>query len=521
MDERHDHDIDPPEQSRPESEDPFDPHLCVIEGLVMTYYADPARRTGPLTLTGEPVEPPAKRRLLNIKWMFGLSGLALAACITAAVLLFSTSDAAFADVDVIRGLARQPLVFPNFDPAVRADPNEYQRRMVEIHDLRIRRDDAVHRFKVGTLTPRGINDDLLHAWSGVYRRLRDIGEFDEAGREARALVALIDRNPSLIPYRAVALNDVALVAYHIRDLNEAEKWFLASIQQREIDQQTLRAKNRWDEFHPDALLFAIRDLIPICLNLSALELARAAETTPPVKTKPGPAPVSAARQWIVRAEADFRKYLLGACGPNSISHSPNASVAELFFSLPPDFQSPPESTTDSQVREFQTRFHGFSPNSTLNVLLRRFQLAAATVALAESDTAAAAKLLADGRRIPYWPIRDESRLDFHEPLLAARIAIAAGRFDEPLQHLEEAAQHTGPPVVSNDVANARPIPPARVAELAALRGACLLAKDENDPEGRRLVKESLEAWTALSKNLTGKNRSEFEKQFENWEDLIR
>lgn len=225
-----------------------------------------------------------------------------------------------------------------------------------------------------------------------------------------------------------------------------------------------------------------------------------------------------ARKWLQLSDRAFRTYFAAVCDAGGTTCPADGDALAAFNAIPPVFQAPPERMSDDEHAHFAAEFKGFVPSTGLNTKLHAHLYFTACLALAEGKVSTANQTLSAAKNVSIFYCTDEDRLDFYEPLLAARIAIAEKRYQDALDHTSEAEKHTDLPPCS-DIANKRPIARARIAELTLLKGVALLGLDEKSAEGAHLVEKAMAVPVKLSLGMPSEHREAFLEQFEVWQRL--
>jgi len=442
-------------------------------------------------------------------WRASLGSVAAAAVLVfAAVAFFQYAQPARADEALLRQIAIRLVFLPIADPFVSDDPSALASRLAEIDQLKVERDQFL-RFAASSSdfeARQKANHDTMQPWHGVYRRLRDIGRFDEAIIEAQKLIAYIQadtdlRNPHG-PLKST-LADLGNIYLAMSDFANARAAYAASIAER---QEYVRVTSLDPPEHPDNIGNPIQTLVPLYWSMSNVAIAEDN--------------LGEAREWMDRGDEAFLGYFAGICCSNGIDIPDNAGLVAAYRAAPRECQTPLEHPSEAQLAAFAATYHGWKPNSGLVTKLRAHLYYKARLALAEGNTAQAQYELDAGRTVAYYACHDEDRLDFNEPLLAARIAIAEKRYREASALIAEAEQHTGLPSCS-DQANNRPIVSARIAELTLLKGVALLGLNQSDEEAAHLIEQALAVPEKLAAGLPVEQRKTFLSQFVEWTKLAR
>jgi len=360
---------------------------------------------------------------------------------------------------------------------------------------------------------------IMFAWTRVYRPLRDLGRFGEAIAEIqRALAYAGGENPLQEPWpswQAPCLNELALTLEAMGDYEGACRVHLESV---ELRKAALKAESGYvgDPDIPDlppsqhaARQFYGGDLVPPYLRLSWLAVLRSGRDGLPE-----------ARQWQAKAELQFRRFFAWVCAANEIPLPPEATLLDAFARSPADFQQPDESWFLDAQRAALTAYHGFDPNPGVVAWLRCCLFNAARLQRVAGDYAAAAATLEQLASIRAYPCCDEWRLDFYEPLEAARVSLLQGRYAVALKHLEVAGQTSGPRECpfEKDL-NENPVGPLALAEVELLHGVALLGAGRDEKAARELIREAIAVRDSMAGGFTGEAYTDFLRQFRTWDEL--
>jgi tetratricopeptide (TPR) repeat protein len=443
-------------------------------------------------------------------WRAGIGGLAAAAVVVFAVVsFFQHTPSARADDTLLRAAALTFVWLPDIDPFLSDNPAALQAQLDEIEDYKRQRDEILRKAAAAPTAQARANasDPGYFPWARAYRLLRDIGRFDEALAEADACLKFMDdigypHGPST--WYCVVLGDLGNIYMAAADFPKAREAFLASIDIRIEGDEQLARRDNWASDFPQRFTSPVHSLTPLYRSMVLLCIAEGK--------------FEEAHQWCQKADDALRDYFGAICRANGIAVPDGADALTAFQATPPIFQNPPASLTQDEASRYEAQYRGFAPTIQDVTKLREYLLVSARLALAEERISAAEETLRMARAVPYSGCHDESRLDFNEPLLAARIAIAQGRYESALASIDQAQLHTGPPDCS-DIANERPIAPARLAELTLLKGAALLGLDEKSAEGAQLVEKALAVPHKLAAGLPPEQREAFMKRFEPWQKL--
>jgi len=435
-------------------------------------------------------------------WRPGIGGLAAAAVIVFAVVtFFQRTQTARADDALCRRVALQLMFLPIADPFISDDPSALAARLDEIDQLKAERDRFL-RLAADAPDEKArnqANSTAMQPWHGVYRRLRDLVRFDDAIREALSLVEYIRSDANLRnphgPLKS-ALADLGNIYLAMSDFANARAAYAASISER---QEYVRVTRLIPPDHPDNVGNPIQTLVPLYWSMNNVAIAEGT--------------LAEAREWMNRADEAFRVYFTGICLSNGIDLTAETDAVTALRATPHFFRFPPENPTEEQTAGFAATYRGWKPNAVFVTKLRAHLYYKARLALAEGDTRRAQQELDAGRTVAYYACHDEDRLDFNEPLVAARIAIAEKLYQDASAHISEAEQHSGLPACS-DLANRRPISTARLAELTFLKAVARLGHNPADEEGERLLERGLKVVDALAAEIPEPTRAAFVKQFD-------
>jgi len=430
------------------------------------------------------------------RWAIG-SGLAAAVLVIAiGILTLKTGEQEV--LAAIRAVAQQPTITgAGFDTIV-PRPGEtieqaFARGLREAEAARERLTECLER--AATLSGRAQRDavaETFHAFTHVYRPLRDLGQWEQALQLARqALDYAQGNNPSNqadIVWTSIYLDDIASIYVPIGEFEQARRTYEQSIAVREqIVEQDVIGRRQAPGYQPDwnrATRIQHRALrvTPLYWRLSYLATLEG--------------DLVEARRWLAVAEKCLYDYFAGVCAAaaevEGCEPPDLPTLLDAYLAAPEEFRNPPEWPTQEQESRDRIRYGGFSRNSSIVAILRQHLYREARLRRIEGDYLAARQALRDAQQVTYWPVHDESRLDFNEPLEAARIAILLGEPDTALDEIDLAEECTGPrtfyDVYGKPIHHA-PIGPLAVAELNAIKAAALLTQPdalvgENQPTTR-------------------------------------
>lgn len=492
----------------PESEVAHTKPLATSRGTDSNPLTEPPRTTPQITHSKTRFRSVSK--VLVGHWRASIGGLAAAAVIVFAVVAFlEHTQAARADDALFRRIAIQFVFLPAADPFLSDDPTALANRLAEIENLKTERDKFV-RLAAKAPDEKAHNEAgnaAMQPWQGVYRRLRDLGRLQEALIEAQELIAYIQadavlRNPQGSLKSTLA--DVGNIYMAAADYPRARQAYMESIDVRIRGTEEIATRDRWAPDRPDRFTSPVHSLTPLYRSMILLCIAEGK--------------FEEAHQWLQRTEDAFRDYFAAICRANGISVADGLDALTAFRTNPPIFQNPPTSLTQEDTNRYEALYRGFVPTIQHVTKFREYLLVSARLALAEERTSAADETLRIARSVPYSGCHDESRLDFNEPLLAARIAIAEKRYHDASTLIAEAERHTGVPPCS-DQANNRPIASARIAELTLLKGVVLLGANDKDEEGAQLVEKAISVPMKLAASLPFGQREAFLNQFQPWRKM--
>lgn len=470
--------------------------------------ADRIRRRRPLTSGGhevwnQAVHGPTHRFR---RWVVGLGGLAVAASIILAVVVTYGWRAQRAFAQLATSVAQRPIDESLLDSLLAVtNPAVAQKLAAEIESATQRRDAALARLSDATTledrrAAEKAEDDLVWARVHRYRGLRDIGRFDEALAECHAAV----QEASL----RTASDDgwQSWLFTHLDDLGsihaaQGEYGLALDAYRKSI---ALRIKFVGEPNTAERIMSRANTLTPLFWRLSYLAMIQG--------------DYAQAQQALDEAEVALRLYTDGLLAAGGGALAQSATLVEAFRALPAEFQQPPQWPTGEDEERFAalaTRYGGFQPCSAIIVKFREHYLRVARLNRVRGDFEAGAQAFRAGRSIPYYGDRDESRLDFFEPLESTRIAIAQSRFDDALTEIAAAEQR-----IEQLNFYGRPLGLAARAEFEMLKGVSLLGKNRRSQVGKQLVRRALALPRRIADSLPPEQQARFLKPFESWDRLL-
>jgi tetratricopeptide (TPR) repeat protein len=443
-------------------------------------------------------------------WRAGLGGLAVAAGLVIAVVsLFQHAPTARADDALLRTIALRLVLLPDLDPFLSDNPAALQALIDEVGSSRRQRDEAV-RLVAEALDDESrskATESALQSWAHVYRRLRDLGRFEEALAEIHQCIHYCRTTPAFggeSGWYHVVTADLGHLYLSMADLPNARRAYQQSIDAREKTRQAFLSRKDNPVSVPGRASNEAFELGPLYWSMSRVAIAEGN--------------FEDAHKWLQRSDHAFRTYFAAVCEANGMTCPADGGALTAFRATPDVFQAPPERMSGEEHDRFAAQYKGFVPSTGLTTKLHAHLYFTACLALAEGNVSTAEQTLRVAKGVPLSYCADEDRLDFFEPMLAARIAIADRRYKQALDFIAEAEQHAGLPPCS-DIANNRPIAPARIAELTLLKGVALLGVDETSADGRQLVEKALAIPEKLAAGLPAEQGEAFLKQFEPWQRL--
>jgi tetratricopeptide (TPR) repeat protein len=443
-------------------------------------------------------------------WRAGLGGLAVAAGLVVAVVsLLQQVQTARADDALLRTIALRLVLLPDLDPFLSDNPAALQALIDEVGSSRRQRDEAVRLVAEAPddESRSKATESALQSWAHVYRRLRDLGRFEEALSEIRQCIHYCRTTPGLggeSGWYLVVTADLGHLYLSMADLPNARRAYQQSIEAREKTRQAFLGRKVNPVSIPGRAGNEAHELGALYWSMSRVAIAEG--------------DFQDAHKWLRRSDDALRSYFTSICEASGTTGPAGGDALAAFRATPDVFQAPPEHMSGEEYDRFAAQYKGFVPSTGFSTKLHAHLYFTACLALAEGNVSTAEQTLRAARGVPLSYCADEDRLDFFEPMLAARIAIADRRYEQALDLIAEAEQHAGLPLCS-DTANNRPIAPTRIAELTLLKGVALIGVDETSAEGRQLVEKALAIPKKLAAGLPAEQREAFLKQFESWQRL--
>ena len=534
-------------------DEPFDPRQWALHGLLMAYFErerggysaridamlervfaldqSPKRKRGAISPSSLARGPSRALRLLrqHRRWALRGAGLAAAILLLAVYLTWSPTRPPGAAPQ------RQSLL-PDFAAIAEAATNVALTPVPEINiallagDAAALRADAlrnVERARAELAAARArawqgpaslSNPDIqatLDAYPHVYRPLMDIAEWNDAEAVIGEALAFAEGgNPTERPideWVCIYLADLGSLSEATGDYAKARDAYCRSIAVRErvVERDVAGCQESPSGYRRAcAIESRMHRVTPIYWRLSYLAVLQD--------------DLSAAREWHQQADDSLRDYLVGVCAATGTTVDPAASLIELYGEAPKEFRNPQDDISPDEGLALRVRFAGFLPNTGLVTKLREHLYREARLRCIEGDFPGARQVLLDAARVTFEPIHDESRLDFHEPLERARIAILLHEYETALTELALAEQNSGPLSLHDangvDVSK-RAIGPLRIAEVKMLKAGALVGLSHDRREARRLIAEALAVRDAFAAPLTGQAQENFIKRFRTWDEL--
>ena len=209
--------------------------------------------------------------------------------------------------------------------------------------------------------------------------------------------------------------------------------------------------------------------------------------------------LKAAREYLDDAARLFREALVAACDAHAQRVSSDTLLPELAVTLAqvanPTFDSLIVHVRGHLLREAEWLRLQKEPDSAWDVLLS-----------------------AQSIRPDAW--RDESGLNFNEPLEALRIALARGDFNAALTFADQAEQNlTGQAFPAERGLTRAPVSVLTQAELRFLRGVAKAGFDPTDPEATKLIRSSIDVVRPLVDSVPTGFRNRLHGHLETWNDV--
>ncbi len=479
------------------TDQPFDPSQWAMHGLLSVWFeAEAGVRTDRIdaTLKQIPNERSHPRFAMRPRLAWWLTGLAAAAAV--ALVFFPTwpfgrtGQALAVQLQQVGLAGPLPSLGMQFDVG---DSEAVARVEEAIAAARTTRDQERDAGNTG---------DTMFAWAKVYRNLRALGRWEEALDEmARALEYAEAEH-----VRAVALGDGGFSYYYVclTDLGDTYASlgdYSRALDYHECSLVLARAYEEW--LHTcggaDTSLRAVAhglatSLAPRYWRLSMLAAAQG--------------DLEAAQEYHGHAGQLLTDILRQECTARQLTVGDGAPFYDRCMAL---------------VSIDEPSIH------TLTVKAREHLVRKARLQRLDKDLDAAAATLHLARTIPYLEWRDESRLDFTEPMEELRIAIAQGDFEAAVAAAADAAENTGAREFPADIGLTRPpIGAIARAELQYLRGVALAGRSADDAdtlrEALRMIESAIDVVQECAKSIEEPARSQFLTRFAAWQsvvDLIR
>jgi len=357
---------------------------------------------------------------------------------------------------------------------------------------------------------------VLEAYKDLFRPLRDLGDWDAVFAAIHEAVDYARvSNPTggaIDEWVAVYLDDLGSTYAVMGDYAQARTAYTESldVRRRVVERDVAHAPV--EQARAAGISSPAQRIAPLYWRLSYLSILEG--------------DLSSARASHATAESLLRDYFLAATEPAGQSDEQPAldavSALQAYRAAPEEFRNPPEWPSQTDEEAFQARFGGLVPNASIVAKLREHLFREARLRRVEGDYAGARQALDEAASVAPYPVHDESRLDFNEPLEAARVSILLGDPDAALGYLAEAERHSGA-VAHADPHGAdlskRPIAPLRVAEMSVLKASALLAAGRDKANARQLVRDAIELRDAFAERLSGDARVSFLRQFRAWDEL--
>lgn len=439
---------------------PLDPMDLAMHGLVSTYFeveaiAEPWRAEAVvrrITAEQRPFLVTVRRR---IAWSVTIGA---AAVIALSLLPSRESTSGTALATLLREVGYQPPI-PNVGNWV--DPTDVDAVadvQAAIATARIRRDQMLEI---------GDSGEAMFAWAKVYRNVRALGHWEEALDEMNAALAFsqeehkrwVEAGNGGFTYLYTCLSDLGAMYELLGDYKSASEYHSQSLELAlKFETWLFSIGSAVDKSPHIASRSAASTLAPRYWQLSTLAAVQGDH--------------AAAWDYHLEAEQLLLDCFRAECGVRNIPIAADATLYHVCKAVIPN--------ADAHVQPaiVKVRDH-FVREARLHRLDRNLDAAEDYLELA--------------RTIPYQEWRDESRLDFIEPMERLRIAIARGDFKVALSAADEARQHTGSvPLFDNEGRDVSkpPICSLTRAELMFLRGVALTRMNPAEPNATVLVESA-------------------------------
>lgn len=461
------------------------------------------------------------------RWAIGGS-VAAAACVLLGIILVLAWQPRPALAQTAREAARQWIFAPGIgEPLLSNDAAALQERVVAIEAVQAKRDElltqAANYMQAGQVTKaQDLLDAICKAWSGLYRRERDIGRWNEAATEVRQCIAYIDH---LVPFgeyppvswRHVCMLDLGDTLALLGDFDGARSAYEESLATREVvwlrgfNSQASRVAAYASDVGP-----------PVYGCLRSLAVAHG--------------DVAAAREWHARADAALRDYFVGVCRAAGRAIPDDLTPFEAFRAMPPEFQHPPTRPGEDYLASFRQRYNGWEPSPGVIRRLREHLVGEAQLWRVQGDFESAATALTQAEQVPYYFEHDEERTPLHLPLEWARVYIARGDFRRAYEQTLAATANLDQPSFDG-----RPAGTLLRLEVQLVRATVLVGADlahvavggsPADPgrdvheasvheDGRQLLDQARRSAQTLAAYLPEPARENFLRQFRTWDELAK
>lgn len=403
----------------------------------------------------------------------------------------------------LQSAARVAVLMPSvLDPLLDDDPSARASREAEIKTLAAERDGLLWAAAAATDGPEQarLERSAYSPWCQMYRRMRDLGRWDDARREIRTA---IDRSRGRLEvWHFVCLYDLAETEWLAGRLDLARESLVESLEFRQADAQQWRPVDA-PAGYTGHFAFSVA---PVFWKLAGLAIARNE--------------LAEARHWITLSRQAFADRLNYCAQHLGLPALPDAAPLELLRRLPKDVIDVTQYADDKSRAKLDERFHGQAPDPQWQLHLRQHLYHEACLLRSEGRFADALTLLDHSRAIDIDPAHDDERLLFWEPLESARLEILCGRANTALDYVRRAEENAGEVrVPSNPGLSKRPIGPMPRAELDLLHGIALRMAEREPELAARLVTRALAVPRMLAERLPPEQRATMLRQFTPWQVL--
>lgn len=435
----------------------------------------------------------------------------------------STHRAAYGDV-ILAPVARQPTWShgPNAY-LVADDPVAVDAYLKRIDGARAALDALKRALKADPYARPPIISDVMHAWTDVFRPLRDLGRYHEAVQEIQAAIEYTRHNPTaeyVHTWHWVYLNDLGNAHAAFGDYNAAQQAYLESIRLRKAPINV----------HPNpiqAITDLARSLTPLYQSMGWLAVVEKGTTG-----------LEEAYGWHAEADAALRRYFAAACDLHGISLPAGTTAWTAYQAAPPEFRAPRESYYAGEWDAAKARHSGLAPTATHVMLLRAHLYHEARLKRVEGRYEEAMALLTRAASMPYYPAHDELRLAFHESLEVSRLSILLEDYADAVRHARQAMENSGAAPLKDahgKDTTKPPIGPLARAEASLFLGAALLGRarvnslersvstapplSSEIDQARQFITKALAVPRAMANRMNPEERDRFLRQFITWVEL--